>query len=262
MHPVGIFPVVEDLNPKVVVNSVATEPPPPPLQLYPGYYGHTQVDLSEVTDIYSLETLDELRTRNVSQSLPYYFIGTKDTEGTVHFYDAYSLLIDKHKYKHIHSAMTRRLYEGTVYKVESQADLAEKFCSFADVLGQHEHFAKCILATGPENLDKRIRGEARHYIGGLYEYSPKTDLMEADFWYNKAAEDGSYAAHVALAGWYQEGYHYAKSLTRAIEHLQKAIELIPPELQEEKELLLMQREELSTLLFGSLHIENPSPSLR
>lgn len=194
-------------------------------QFSPAFLEMKQLDLS-TTDVYSQKTFLELITERHAANLPYYIAATRDVSGQIQFFDAMSLMTSYFKYNTIDSPLTRQPFdEMKIYECKPPERSFVQFCDFYQLLDENDHYAKFLVASDL-NVPPAVRGECRFYLGGYCEFK-LGDLKQAEFWYNKASEDNNFAAHCALAAWFERGtYDHPKSNLKAIEEYEIALALI------------------------------------
>ncbi len=193
----------------------------------PAFLGMTKLGLDlAITDIYSQKTFLELINERHKAGFSYFVAATRDVRGQIKFFDATSLMTSYFKFNDIVSPLNRQpLDEMKIYECKPNQKNFVEFCDFYQLLDQQEHYAKFLLASDL-NIPAEIRGECRYYLGGYCEFK-LGDLKQAEFWYNKASEDNHFAAHLALAAWFEEGtYNHPKSNLKAIEEYEVALAMI------------------------------------
>ena len=204
---------------------LAPQPTASSFTFSPAFLGKVGLDLP-ITDIYSQKTFQELIKERHQAGFSCYVAATIDVKGNINFFDATPLMTSHFKYSDIISPLNRLPFEiMKIYECKPNEKCFKEFCDFYQLLNEHEHYAKFLLASDL-NIPSEVRGPCRYYLGGYYEFK-LGDLKQAEFWYNKASEDNNFASHLALAAWFERGtYHHPKSNLKAIEEYQVALAMI------------------------------------
>jgi hypothetical protein len=214
-------PILPDLHKNV----------PEPKEEYPPF----QLDVNQI-DTYAHRTFAKLIKAQTKAEMPYFAaVVLNPTNSKIsEVIDGTSFMRDHFKHGNPVSPNRNHVEKTNIYQIDENE--THYLCNLADLAQRRSHFAKYLNACDL-SLDPKLRGQERYYMGTVCEkglqredgtYIVEKDLKKAIFWYRKAIEDHYFAAHIALAFWYQTGNEVVKqSFDNYRDHLISAYKTVP-----------------------------------